>query len=56
MSPENEIYADFYDEKDFEEIESKTEHSSELRKYLLAHLPLAVFLFTLFMGEFVFGA
>lgn len=51
MTAKNEIYAGFYDDKIYEELEDEFESSIELRKHLMM-LPVAVVLLALFLGKF----
>ena len=52
MSMKSEIYAGFYDEQNFEDIEAEMDDASQIRRELLIWLPLAIFLFALFLGKF----
>lgn len=53
MSPKNEIYAGFYDEKELMEVEEEEEQSLWLEKHFTALLPLLMFFFAFLLGKLI---
>lgn len=53
MSAKGVYFAGFYDEKEFEEVESDIFDDIDLRRVLVLWLPLAAFALILFTGELI---